>query len=231
VPYPLPACKGKGTSRAVLPCWYLTFDSTPDDYVGLATGVSLTRPFTMVMWVQRRVTGVYHGLLAALNVQNDLCISNSNVLSGRHGGDSPGWSTVFTTTTWMHVAHVVTSAGHRFFKDGVDITGSAGVTNANTGVYRYIGRRGTGSSFDGQLAAIGIAPAELDIAALYAAGTFHKPLDPLVFTTACWNMRQETGTGTALVNEAVANHGTFKAIGEPAWGGLMSAGGPAGWAD
>jgi len=236
MPYPLPACRGKDAqgSAASLPCYYLTFDSTPDDYISLA-GVALKRPFTVVMWVKRRVIGVNHGLIAGASVQNDFSITNSNVLSGRHAGDSSGWSTAITATTWMHLAYLVKSstAVHQFFKDGVDVTGpgGAGVTNASAGTYIYIGRRSAGSSFDGQLAAVGIAPAELDIATLYAAGTFHRPLDPAVFTVACWNMRRESGAGTALTDEAATNHGTFKALGEPAWGGLMSAGGPAGWTD
>lgn len=225
------AVLGTGAGAAALPCYYLTFDAVPDDYISLA-GIAITRPFTMVAWINRQVKGFVNGIIGSGFVDSQFSIQAADYMYGRHAAPGGGYSAISTILTgWTHVAWICRSsvAVNAVFRNGVDITSAPGTTNANAATYNRIGL--TTRSMNGQMAAIGIAPGELDIAALWAAGTLHRPLNPAVFTHACWNMRQEGGAGTTLIDEAIGNDGTFKGAGEPAWGGLMSVGGPAGWSD
>lgn len=210
-----------------LPCWYLDFDGIADRLTLAALAIATGS--TCVAWVKRdngasgdclfgQAAGYYWNLDGATMRWRDPALSNSTASCN--------------TTNWMHLA-VVTRLGLStlLYRDGVDI--SSATPNGVGITIDEIGRVVHASNyFGGYMAAIGIAPSVLNIPALWAAGTLHRPLDPLVFTTACWNMRQEGGAGVTLIDEAIGRHDcTFLGAGQPAWSGLMAVGGPAGWSD
>jgi hypothetical protein len=224
-----------GISQAVngalgggLPCYYLTFDGG-NDLITLA-GITLTPPFTLVAWTKRRVAGAFHPILADAAWTQAWYLLATDHSRLVHGTNTTG--NINASLLWVHRAVVAPVAANAIpYDDGVDVTLAANIPAGARLYDRIGGSPGLPAYFDGQIAVFGIAPAVLNIPALWAAGTLHRPLDPAVFTTACWNGRQEGGAGTALIDEAIGNDGTFLGAGEPAWGGLMAVGGPAGWSD
>lgn len=214
-------------AAVAVPCYYLTFDGL-NDLITLA-GIVLTPPFTIVAWTRRRVTGVTHPIVANAADAPYFQLRRTNMIRLNHKTNT--YSNASLTTAWSHVSVTAPAAANAaVFRDGVDVSIVAAVAAAAL-PYNRIGMSGA-LLFDGELAAIGIAPAALNIPALWAAGTLHRPLDPLTFTTACWNMRNEGGAGVTLDDESASgNDGTFLGAGEPLWAGTMAAGGPAGWTD
>uniref|UniRef100_A0A6M3J682 Putative lectin/glucanase superfamily protein n=1 Tax=viral metagenome TaxID=1070528 RepID=A0A6M3J682_9ZZZZ len=226
--------RSMGQGAVVLPCYYLSFDGF-DDVINLAA-TTLSPPCTVSVWLKRASINTADGIIGA-TVGNRfwyLDSSATNVAYVRTGGGVSSSAGVWSSTDWVHGAIVLRNGASAIhYRNGVDVSG-APVTMTNLDNVSEIGRAAINNAycFHGFLAVFGIAPAVLDVPALWAAGTFHQPLDPTVFSTACWNMRQEGGAGTALIDEAITPwNGAFKGAGEPAWGGLMSVGGPAGWSD
>jgi hypothetical protein len=223
-----PVNHGQGGTPAILPCYYLTFDGA-NDLINLA-GVVVTPPYTVSLWTRRHAIGAEQVIMAGGPVL--YCeLSAANTTNYMHTNNTGGNANV--TVAWSHLAWTIPvgPATVTTYRDGVDVTAlaaAAGAAQSYTVIGAYVGGI---VLWHGDLAIIGIAPAVLNIPALWAAGTLHRPLDPAAFTIACWNGRQEGGAGVTLIDEAIGNNGTFLGAGEPAWGGLMSVSGPAGWTD
>ncbi|MEN6507052.1 MAG: LamG-like jellyroll fold domain-containing protein [Planctomycetaceae bacterium] len=221
-----------GGAAPVLPCYYLTFDGA-NDYISLA-GITIAPPFTIVAWTKRTAAWNWDVVIGKNGAAGPiLAMSAGNLIYNAFGGAAQ--SNASAALTWTHLAAVcpVGPATMTVFRNGVDVTAAPlGVAVGNL-VYNQIGRGNSDAyCWNGQLAAIGIAPGIINVAALYAAGTFHKPLSAATWTVACWNGRTEGGAGVALDDESAGgNDGTFKGAGEPTWGGQMIVGGPAGWSD
>jgi len=220
---------GKGQGAASVPCYYLDFDGN-DDILTLPLA-DVPDGSTIVLWIKRDNGTAQDGIMGPAAA--DYWYLNGATSTARTGAGTSTSTATFNTTDWVHVAFVIRNgAAAIHYKNGVD------VTNAATILTRFdfdeIGRilHNNTYAFGGYMAAIGIAPSVLNVPAMWAAGDFHKPLDPAVFTFACWNMRSEGGAGQTLVDEsASARNCTFKGAGEPAWGGTMAGTGPVGWAD
>jgi len=213
-----------------LPCYYLTFDAI-DDLVTMSVSTGL--PHTIVCWIKRTHISAQRFIMSnGTTSAPNIFIGSTGRLVARVDAQILTAQGLLDNTNWNHLAvvHPGGVTNSILYINGVDVTNTTNVA-ISTVTYSRLGTT-PGNPLDGNMAAIGIAPLVLNIAALYAAGTFHKPLDPATFTKSCWNIRNEGGSGTVLIDEsATGNNGTFLGVGEPAWGGLMSTGGPTGWSD
>lgn len=214
---------GAGGVATAAACYYLTFGGS--NY-GTFSGIAVTPPVTIVAWVratttdQQQVLG-RNGYEAALQFWT--------VVLGEHGGTSYGGSTA--ANVWQHIACTVPASGDvRVWLNGTDATSVVGASDGATKTITQLGRRFDGAlAYTGDMAAIGIAGSVLDVAAMWTAGDFLKPLNPATFGVLALNMRDEAGAGTTVDDEGTGNNDAT--LNAAIWGGTMAAGGPAGWTD
>lgn len=212
-----------------LPCYWLSFDGT--DY-GTFVGIALTPPCTIVGWTWADPPG---GVWMSNGIDTSMQMASLYVPRVTWDGTNADDVANRGAGVWLHVAGVFRTSLNQ-----IDIY-TNGVYRAKSGAYaaglntiNCFGAVAAGVwPWFGRLAAVGIAPNEQNIAALWAAGSFHKPLDPLVWTVLAMNLRNEGGAGGVADDESAStNDCTFAlAPNAPAWGGTMAATGPLGWTD
>lgn len=217
----------RAVASGALPCYYLSFDGT--DYGTLS--LAFTPPVTFVGWLKPTST-------AQQVIFSESGYSYSwqkwTVNYCGHGGTSYGGTV--QANQWQHFAVTIPANGSqiRVFLNGVDVSAVVGNSNGATATYTRLGGRFDGAlMYTGLVSAIGAASGVLSVATMYAAGTFHKPLDTATFNLLALNMRNEMGAGTIVDDESPNNKNVTLAASPntPTWSGTMATGGPTGWSD
>lgn len=217
----------KTAAVAAAACYYLHFDG--NDY-GTFSGVSITPPYSVAFWIKRDNSTGDHGVLKSAAGFYYIMFTGDQMYTRHY---YPNISTYQTATEWSHygINFIGNSAPNQVFLNGVQQDDSDATAYDNTVAYDILGCLGGSYYLEGDLAAIGIAPNTIDIAALYAAGTFHKPLNPAVWTSLCLNLKG--GSGTTLDDESASGNDCTLASGDaaPSWAAKMEDSGPPGWSD